>query len=272
MSLSQRPIGIFDSGLGGLTVLKAIAKALPSESFSYFGDTARVPYGGKSQQTILRYSIENTVYLMQKGIKLLVVACNTASAYAVKDLEEIFNVPVVDVIRPSIQAVLENSKTGHIAILGTRATIQSGVYQNLLHQAAPELRITAVACPLFVPLVEEGLISKAVTLAVVDEYLKELRQMSVDTLILACTHYPLLEERIQSYMGEEVRIINSAESCAQVVKGLLQAHDIDCKLSPEMATFSYDVSDDAEKFQRNAERFLGAEIKQVSLVQASALH
>jgi len=209
-------IGIFDSGVGGLTVLKALREELPSADFFYLGDTARVPYGGKSKETIQRYSLECAEFLLSFGIELLVVACNTASAYALELLRESLTIPVVGVIQPGVEQALKVSKTKRIGVIGTRGTVQSAVYQNLLKEQGAQP--IAEACPLFVPLVEEGIINGKIAQSVVEYYLEELKG-KVDTLILACTHYPLLKETIREYIGD-VEIVDSAQAVAQEVKKL----------------------------------------------------
>lgn len=209
-------IGVFDSGVGGLTVLKALREELPSVDFFYLGDTARVPYGGKSKETIQRYSLECAEFLLSFGIELLVVACNTASAYALELLKENLTIPVVGVVQPGVEQALKISKTKRIGVIGTRGTVQSAVYQNLLKEKGAQP--IAKACPLFVPLVEEGIINGKIAQSVVEYYLEELKG-KVDTLILACTHYPLLKETIKEYMGD-VEIVDSAQAVAQEVKKL----------------------------------------------------
>jgi glutamate racemase len=209
-------IGVFDSGVGGLTVLKALREELPSVDFFYLGDTARVPYGGKSKETIQRYSLECAEFLLSFGIELLVVACNTASAYALELLRESLTVPVVGVVQPGVEQALKVSKTKRIGVIGTKGTVQSAVYQNLLKEQGAQS--IAKACPLFVPLVEEGIINGKIAQSVVEYYLEELKG-KVDTLILACTHYPLLKETIREYMGD-VEIVDSAQAVAQEVKKL----------------------------------------------------
>jgi len=207
-------IGVFDSGVGGLTVLNALRAALPSADFLYLGDTARVPYGGKSKETIQRYSLECSEFLISSGAELLVVACNTASAYALDTLRESFPVPVVGVIEPGVEVALKVSKEKRIGIIGTKGTIQSMVYQNLLKSYGSE--VFAKACPLFVPLVEEGITEGKIVQDVIEYYLQELKG-KIDTLILGCTHYPLLKEPIKEFMGN-VNVVDSAEAVAQKVK------------------------------------------------------
>ncbi len=206
-------IGIFDSGVGGLTVLKALREELPSVDFFYLGDTARVPYGGKSKETIQRYSLECAEFLLSFGVELLVVACNTASAYALEALKDKLSIPVIGVIQPGVEKAIKISKQKKIGVIGTRGTIQSKAYQKLLESYGAQ--VFAKACPLFVPLVEEGILNGTIAKSVIEYYLQELKG-KIDTLILGCTHYPLLKEPIKQFMGE-VDVVDSAEAVAKKV-------------------------------------------------------
>jgi glutamate racemase len=237
--MDNRSIGIFDSGVGGLTVVKEISKRSPYENIIYFGDTARVPYGTKSRETILKYSIENALFLIEKNIKLLVVACNTASAYAVPYLQKTFQVPVLGVIEPGIEAALAATKKGSIAVLGTKATIESGAYQDGIKVRNSDIEVIAKACPLFVPLVEEGMIDHPIVEMVVEEYLNGIE---ADTILLACTHYPLLKNVIEKVTGKVV--VDSACSCAEFTEKILD------KTSNQLpGEHSFFVSDNPAKFQ-----------------------
>lgn len=250
----QYPIGIFDSGVGGLTVLQAIAKALPNEDLIYFGDTARVPYGNKSAETIVRYSIENAHFLHEKGIKLLVVACNTASAFALPTLREQFDFPIIGVISAGAKKAAEVSKKRRIAILATRATIRSQAYQNTLISLIPNVHLLPIACPLFVPLVEENFISHSACELIVREYLKEIHHHDIDTILLGCTHYPILTSLIQNEAGEHVTLVNSASTCASEVASILQEKNL---LNPQnRGTHRYFVSDDIDHFNSLAKNLV----------------
>lgn len=263
--LADRPIGLFDSGLGGLTVMRALRQKLPREKFVYFGDTARVPYGGKSRETILRYSIENAIFLLDKDIKLLVVACNTASAYAISKLQQIFSIPVIGVIEAGIECALRNPSHRHIAILGTQGTIASGAYQEEIKRRNPTVKVSAVACPLFVPLVEERLVKHPATRLIVQEYLKPLKDAAVDTLLLGCTHYPMLKQLIQEEMGLNVSIVDSASTCAEMVQ--LKLLDMKCmQLKEGEGHCHFYVSDDPHKFNLLANDFLGGPIVDAILI------
>lgn len=213
--MKKMKIGVFDSGIGGLTVLRSLICLYPKVDFVYLGDTARVPYGNKSAQTVIRYSMECAEFLMGEGIDLLVVACNTASSYALKTLRETLSVPVFGVIEPGVKRALEVTK-GRVGVIGTKATISSNAYRELLESKG--VKVFQKACPLFVPLVEEGLVEGNLVEGIVKHYLEELKEKSVDTLILGCTHYPLLKPVIESFMGEEVKVIDSAMTLAFEVK------------------------------------------------------
>lgn len=259
----RKYIGIFDSGVGGLTVMRQIARDLPHESLIYYGDTARVPYGEKSRETIIRYSIDNAIFLMEKDIKLLVVACNTASAYAIDKLTQIFNIPILGVIEPGVAKVVEVSKKGNMAILGTKGTIQSEVYQKAIASRLPKATLFPIACPLFVPLVEEHFIDHPATKLIVKEYLTPLKKKEIDTLLLGCTHYPFLKDLIQAEMGEEVVIVDSATTCAAAVAQMLQQYNLQSTDFSSPPTYHYYVSDDPVRFQKTGERFLGIPLDHV---------
>ncbi len=270
MSLSSNAIGIFDSGVGGLTVMQQIMHLLPHERLIYFGDTARVPYGNKSSQTIVRYSIENTICLLEKNIKLLVVACNTASAFALPKLRRLFNLPIVGVIEAGAEKAVQVSHNQFIAVLGTKGTIQSGVYQAAIRKLAPQATLIPIACPLFVPLVEEHWLQHPATCLIIQEYLHPLRNQEVDTVLLGCTHYPLLSSLIQQEVGGKVSLVDSASTCAHQVAYLLKQHQL---LSPILqGQHQYYVSDDPEKFLSLAERLFGHSIQRVDRLSPEHLH
>ena len=250
-------IGIFDSGLGGLTVMRKIREKCPTESLIYYGDTARVPYGGKSPDTILRYTIESAVFLMEQNIKALVIACNTAASYSMGRLKNIFNIPIIDVINPGAEAAVKATKTGRIAVLGTKATISSGSYQREIAALLPDAFVLPIACPLFVPLVEEKFLHHEATRLVVREYLKAVKQSGIDTVLLGCTHYPVLAPLIQSELGYTVKIVDSATTCADRLAELLKARNMESETTGACRFF---VSDDPEKFQLIGRDFLGEEI------------
>lgn len=262
--MKSRTIGLFDSGIGGLTVMSQLIRTLPHESLTYFGDTARVPYGGKSRETILRYAIESAIFLLQQQIKMLIIPCNTVSAYALEPLRQIFNIPVIGVIDPGAEKAVATTRQGRIAVLGTKATILSGIYQKKIQEKLPDAHVISIACPLFVPLVEEIFISHPATKLVVKEYLAPLKKEKIDTLLLGCTHYPLLWEAIQEEMGPEVTLVDSATTCAETVAAALQATGL-AKEGGE-AQYHFYVSDDPQKFKKLGETFLGAPIPHVEAI------
>jgi glutamate racemase len=250
-------IGIFDSGLGGLTVMRKIRQKCPSESIIYYGDTARVPYGGKSPETILRYTIEGAIFLMEQKIKALVIACNTAASYSMERLKNIFPLPIIDVIGPGAEAATRATSNGRIAILGTKATIASGAYQREIARRRDNTYVLPLACPLFVPLVEESFLDHPATNLIVQEYLKPVKAAGVDTLLLGCTHYPVLFPLIQKELGPSVQIVDSATTSAEELASLLDQSPE--ALSPPSCRFF--VSDDPEKFKLLGPAFLGAPIE-----------
>lgn len=267
---SEGPIGVFDSGIGGLTVVAALRDLLPAERIFYIGDTARVPYGGKSRRTIERYSVEIAGLLLAEQAKLIVVACNTASALAVPRLKQIFNLPVQGVIDPGAAAAVRSTRNGRIGVIGTRATIASRAYEQAIHALAPEARVFAEACPLLVPLIEEAWFDDEVTDTVLRRYLKPLLAEGVDTLVLGCTHYPLLCDAIGRVAGDGVTLVDSAQNCAAAVRDILETRAL---AAPDRQIGSLDVAltDATEGFLRVAERALELEIGDVKLraVQAA---
>jgi glutamate racemase len=218
---SAGPIGVFDSGIGGLTVVKALRDLLPEEQIIYLGDTARVPYGSRSASTVERYSLEIAGMLMERNAKLMVVACNTVSSVALPQLARTLTVDVVGVIGPGAQAAIQESRSNHIGVIGTRATIRSGAYERTLKSLNPSVQVTSRACPLLVPLIEEGLLEDPVTDQMIARYLDPMLADGIDTLVLGCTHYPLLKHAIHRHLGQAVRLVDSAENCALAVKQLL---------------------------------------------------
>ncbi|MFM7375271.1 MAG: glutamate racemase [Chthoniobacterales bacterium] len=251
----KAPIAVFDSGVGGLTVVGALRRELPGESVVYLGDTARVPYGGKSQKTIERYSEEIARLLVAEGAKMVVVACNTASALALDHLRRILPVPVEGVIEPGVQAALAATRTGHVAVIGTKATIGSGAYERGLLAARPDIRVTAIACPLLVPLIEEGLFDDEVTDAVLRRYLSPLHGTDVDAIVLGCTHYPLLAPAIKRALGPDIALVDSAANCATVVASHLSAQGM---LAPAgEGSLALGFTDPPDRFLEVAGRVLG---------------
>lgn len=266
--MSSLPIGIFDSGVGGLTVLRAVRQRLPNESVIYLGDTARVPYGTKSRTTIERYAIEDAAFLIEKGVKMIVVACNTASAMARESLRRQFDLPFLTVLGPGARAAARATLTGRIGVIATEATIESGAYESAIRQSggSQELQVFSRACPLFVPLVEEGEIESPVARLVAEQYLASLRELEVDTLVLGCTHYPLLKRIIGETMGTGVRLIDSAEAVAEEAAQLLERHGL-LGTNPGMHRSRFYVTDAAARFHRIAERILGSPLEHLEAVE-----
>ena len=263
--LPDRPVGIFDSGAGGLTVVKAVSEALPREKIVYFGDSARVPYGIKSGETIRRYALEDVHFLMRFDPKIIVVACNTASAAALDHISERVNVPVVGVIEPGAQAAVQASRSGIIAVVATEATIQSHAYENAISRLRPSSRVISKACPLFVPMVEEGRVSGPVARMVAEEYLAGILDLGADTLVLGCTHYPALKSVIRDILGEDVQIVDSAEETARAVRRVFEERGLG-RVSGEGGADFY-ASDNPDRFRRLAGLFLGGVPCSVTLVE-----
>lgn len=261
----EAPIGVFDSGVGGLTVVREIMRQLPSENVIYFGDTARVPYGSKSKQTVLKFSKQIVRFLMTKNVKAIVFACNTASALALEDMRKDITIPVIGVVRPGAKMAAEMSETKSVGIIGTDATIKSGIYTDYIRQLDPDITVIGRACPLFVPLVEEGLLEDRITDDMVDRYLSELKPYNVDSLVLGCTHYPLLMNPIKRYMGNNVTLINPAYETAKELKNILKNNNL---LNDKKITPSYDfyVSDGVDKFKAFADRVLPIHVTDVNVV------
>ena len=256
-------IGVFDSGIGGLTVMKELLQRLPGESFIYFGDTARVPYGTKSADTVLKFSRENIAFLMEQGVKLVVVACNTASAEALPTLQRETSVPVIGVIQPGIQAAVAATSAARIGVIGTMATIRSNAYQTGIQQLAPGAEVFARACPLFVPLAEEGWVDGEVAELVARKYLNDFHDEGVDALVLGCTHYPLLRDVIGRVMGPEVKLVDSAIETAKKVDEVLRENNILAENG--RGKFTVHLSDISPTFKQVGERFLGREISEILL-------
>jgi glutamate racemase len=223
---NPRPIGVFDSGIGGLTVVKALRDRLPNESILYLGDTARVPYGPKSPDTVQRYALELAHVLLKKNAKALVVACNTVSSVALPLLTKKFSVPIIGVIEPGARAALQASRNRHIGVIGTRATIRSGAYEKALRATDNKVRVSSRACPLLVPLIEEGMLDDEVTDRVVTRYLEPLLADEIDTLVLGCTHYPLLSTAIARALGRDITLVDSAANCATAVQETLDRYSL----------------------------------------------
>jgi glutamate racemase len=265
MNKTAHPIGVFDSGVGGLTVLRALTDLLPRESFVYVGDTARVPYGTKSPEAVRRFSLEVARFFRRKQVKLMVAACNTVSALALTELREFLPAPVLGVIEPGARAALAATRRGRIGLIGTEATVRSHAYERAVHRLAESMTVFSRACPLFVPLVEEGWSRHPVTDTVAKIYLKELLKENIDTLILGCTHYPLLKATLRRVAGRRVELIDSAEETAKAVRARLEQDGL---LRPRgRGVLRFFSSDDPLKFQRVGQRFLGRPMPTVERIR-----
>lgn len=262
-SINMAPIGVFDSGRGGLTVAREILRQLPNEKIVYFGDTARVPYGSKSKETVIRYSRQIVRFLLTKNVKAIVIACNTASAFALEELEGEFDIPIIGVIRPGAKAAVENTVTKRIGVIGTEGTIRSAIYTEVIHEYDREAIVLGKACPLFVSLVEEGWLHDTVTDEVAGRYLSEFKNRDIDTLIMGCTHYPLLRSTIMKTMGEDVFLVNPAYETAISLKRLLDKNGIASKedLIPKPEMYDFYVSDAPRKFVEFANSIMPIEIE-----------
>jgi glutamate racemase len=264
VSAADTPIGVFDSGLGGLTVAGEMMRQLPAESLIYFGDTARVPYGPKAPTTVRRYSREITSFLEREGVKAIVVACNTATAHALTMLRAELHVPVIGVIEPGARAAVAATRSANIGVIGTAGTIRSGAYERAIRELAPDARITVQPCPLFVPLVEEGWVDKDATRLIAREYLQPLVDAGVDTVVLGCTHYPLLKPVLSDVLGDGVRLIDSAAETAAETRRVLAERQIEASPTRE-PILRFVASDDSSQFLRLGQRFLGRALDAVEL-------
>jgi len=259
-----KPIGVFDSGVGGLTVVKELIHQLPHENIVYFGDTARVPYGIKSKETVIRFSIENILFLLKQDVKLILVACNTVSSFALPVIKRHFRVPIVGVISPGAREAVYATRNKRIGVIGTKGTIKSRAYELEIKQLEPKAKITACACPLFVPFVEEGWLKGNAVMEVARAYLKPLKDAKVDTVILGCTHYPILKPVIKKVLGKDVTLIDSAKQVAIEVKKILATENLLHK--GRSGKHEFYVSDNPEWFKDLAARFLGEAVKRVKKV------
>ena len=258
-NMDNRPIGVFDSGLGGLTVLKELVNALPFESLVYFGDNGRAPYGTKSKETIIKYTFQDIRFLLNQDIKMIVVACNTASAYGYEQVKNCFNIPVIEVVRPGAEAAVRETVNKRVGIMGTPGTISSGVYERAIKMLDESIEIHSKACPLFVPLAEEGWWDNDIALRTAEEYLLPLKAEGIDTLVLGCTHYPLLHKTISKVMGDGVKLVSSGLEVARVVKGMIEDKGMgrDESINP---VYRYYTSDSVEKFELLGSSFLDSKV------------
>ncbi|MBU6459971.1 MAG: glutamate racemase [Proteobacteria bacterium] len=263
--ISENPIGVFDSGIGGLTVVRALMERLPFEDIIYFGDTARVPYGVKSVSTISSFATQITEFLLQHQVKMLIIACNTIAAVASQVVQDLSSVPVLNVINAGAQTAAKITRNKQVGILGTPATINSNAYVRAIHEADNHIHVTTQACPLFVPLVEEGWLDHPVTRLTAQEYLKPVLAEKIDTLVLGCTHYPLLKPILSEIAGESIRLVDSAITVAHETADLLLANGM-AQLSSREPNYLYFVTDVPLRFQSVGERFLGRSLENVKVV------
>ena len=265
MENTNAPIGVFDSGVGGLTVAREIMRQLPNENMIYFGDTARVPYGSKSKQTVLKYSKQIIRFLKTKKVKAIVVACNTASALALDDIQDELDIPIIGVVKPGAKMAVESTKTGNIGIIGTESTIKSNIYNDYIRQLNTDITVVSKACPLLVPLVEEGMIEDRVTDEMAERYLSEMKEYKIDSLVLGCTHYPLIRNTIKRYMGDEVTLVNPAYETTKSLKELLTKQKI-LSLEKNKVQYEYYVSDGLDKFITFADNVLPCHVNDTKIV------
>lgn len=266
---SLSPVGVFDSGVGGLTVAREIMRQLPNEKIVYFGDTARVPYGSKSKDTIIRYSRQIVKFLRTKNVKAIVVACNTASALALEDIRHEIDIPVIGVVKPGAKVAVEKTKNKRIGVIATEATISSGLYTEFITELESDITVFGKACPLFCPLVEEGWLDDPVTEEVARRYLSELQTQDIDTLVLGCTHYPLIRNMVGRIMGEGVTLVNPAYETAVGLGELLEKNNLAAGNEYRYASGMYEfyVSDAAQKFKRFANSILPFKIEDISEIK-----
>jgi glutamate racemase len=263
--IQNRPIGIFDSGVGGLTVVAEIFKQLPDEQIVYFGDVGRYPYGGRSKETIINFARQDIRFLLEHNVKFIIAACNSASAVALETVTEEFDIDIQGVIEPGAKAAVETTKNRRIGIIGTKATIGSNSYAKAIEKLSDRIKVFSLACPLFVPLAEENYINKEATRLIAKDYLKSLTDVDIDTLVLGCTHYPLLKEVIARAAGDKVTLIDSAESTArELAKVLKQKNKL--RLSKNGTAHKFYVSDVPDKFSQVAEQFLGHSIDNITRI------
>ncbi len=263
--LKNNPIGIFDSGFGGLTVMSAISKLMPKEDIIYFGDSAHVPYGSKSKKVVTDFAVKISKFLIKNNVKIIVIACNTASAFSLNTLKKIVNIPVIGVIKPGSVSAINNTKNNKIGVIGTEGTIKSDAYPKQIKKLNKKIQCYSQSCQLFVPLVEEGWLNSEVTNKIIKIYLKDIVAKNIDTLILGCTHYPLLKKSIQKIIGNKIKIVDSATAVADSVKSLLEKNKLIKQKG--IGKYKFFVSDSPEKFKNLGSKFLGNRINKVVKVE-----
>lgn len=262
--MDNRPIGVFDSGIGGLTVAREVMRQLPNEKVIYFGDLARLPYGSKSKENIIIFSKQIIKFLLTKDVKAIIIACGTASSNSLEEVKEMFDIPIIGVVEPGALSAANETKNNRIGIIGTEATVNSDAYINLINGYNNKAEVYSKACPLFVPLVEEGWLQDTVTEQVAKRYLDEFIERQVDTLVLGCTHYPLLKDVIGNIMGDKVTLVNPAREAAKMLNGMLDANDMHCDRDNSQHEFY--VTDRTDKFEELAKKILNRPMMPVKKV------
>jgi len=265
VEIVEKPVGVFDSGVGGLTVVNQLIKSLPQEDIIYFGDTAHLPYGSKSKESVIRFSLDIANFLKAQKVKIIVVACNTASSFALSSLREKIEIPVIGVIEPGAQAAIDATRNFKIGIIGTEGTVKSRAFEEALRKIDKNVKVFSRACPLFVPLVEEGWLDEPETSQIAEKYLSPMKDEGIDTLILGCTHYPLLKELLSRIMGQEISLIDTAEATAKAVERKLREKNL-LRKGSRKAVYKFFVSDDPEKFLQLGKRFLGKNIEKAKRI------
>jgi glutamate racemase len=261
----SRPIGVFDSGVGGLTVAREVMRQLPDENIVYFGDTARVPYGSKSKDNIIRYSRQIIRFLLTKDVKAIVIACNTATALALDVVQKEFDIPIIGVIEPGARAAVAETRNNHIGVIGTEATIRSEMYTKVIRGMDPKMQVNGKPCPLFVPVVEEGFAKHHIAEEVIDYYLSDMKDSGIDTMILGCTHYPLLRSRIMKYFGDSIHLVNPAYETAMDLKKILEEQNL-ANDTENLTKYEFYVSDTAEKFKQFANSILPYNVETIQKI------
>ena len=268
--INNTPIDVFDSGIGGLTVVKEIMNQIPGETIIYFGDTARLPYGSKSKETVITYTRQIIRFLIGKGVKAIVIACNTASAFALETVKAEFDIPIIGVVKPGAKMAAKATRNGRIGVIGTVGTIESGIYSEFMSQTNPRVKVFGKACPLFVPLVEEGLVDDPVTYEMASRYTSVLLDKDIDTLVLGCTHYPLLRKTIRKVVGEDIVLVNPAYETAKSLAEVITHKGLRNDSSPKIDHKFY-VSDGAEKFRQFANTILPCEVMETKDINIEEL-
>ena len=270
VEMVEKPVGVFDSGVGGLTVVNQLIKSLPQEDIIYFGDTAHLPYGSKSKESVIRFSLDIANFLQAQKVKIIVVACNTASSFALSSLRENIEIPVIGVIEPGAQAAVDATRNFKIGIIGTEGTIKSRAFEEAIRKIDKNVKVFSRACPLFVPLVEEGWLDEPETSQIAEKYLSPMKDEGIDTLILGCTHYPLLKELLSRIMGQEISLIDTAEATAKAVERRLGEKNL-LRKGSRKAVYKFFVSDDPEKFLQLGRRFLGKNVEKAERINLETM-